>query len=161
MMTAQQRADNCLLSLETALFRACKDRRGSIGAICELYGLKVPTLTSKLNPALDTHHCNPADIEAVLSYTKDSRIMDAVCAAHGNAVWYELPTLESDDDCELFAVFGDLSKRVGDLGHGLFASMSDGVIDADELDALRKYQAQLHTATAALIAAAERHQANK
>jgi hypothetical protein len=120
-----------------------------------MYGINASTLHLKLNPNRATHHLSPADIEAVLAYTQDPRIMDAICAAHGAAVWYALPQLEAADS-ELFASFGDLSKRVGDLGHSLFAALADGVIDDDELDALRKYAAQLHSATGAIIAAAER-----
>ena len=156
MKTFSERAQDCALSLSTALFVACKDKRGSIGAICELYALKVPTLTNKLNPACDTHHCNPSDIEAVLAYTKDPRIMDAICAAHGSAAWYPIPQLDDGSGVELFASYGDLAEKFGKLGKRLFESLEDGQIDDDELDMLIKCEAQIHTATAALIAAVRR-----
>ena len=155
MKNFSKRAEDCILSLSTALYVACKDRRGSIGAICELYGLKLSTLTSKLNPTTDTHHCSPSDIEAILSYTQDARIMDAVCAAHGAAAWYELPKFD-DDGAALFASYGELAEKIGKLGKRLFESLEDGKIDDDELDALLKCQAQINTATAALIAAVHR-----
>ncbi len=156
MMTDTERAAKCLLSLQQALYHATRDNRGSVGAIADIYGINASTLHLKVNPNRETHHCNPEDIERILSYTRDPRIMDAICAAHGRAVWYELPDIGNRSGTELFAGFGDVSERVGMLGKRLFEAVQDGCIDADELDALTRASMELQSATAALIEMARR-----
>lgn len=151
MLNSTDRATRCLLPLDVALFRACKDRRGAVGAIAEIYGLNANTLALKINPDRDTHNLNPSDIEAITSYTKDPRIMDSMCAAHGNAAWFELPDFSQHAYADLFALFGELSSRMGELGKSLFAALSDGRIDSDELAELQRIELQLIGVTRALI----------
>lgn len=151
MFNSTDRATRCLLPLDVALFRACKDRRGAVGAIAEIYGLNANTLALKINPDRDTHNLNPSDIEAITSYTKDPRIMDSMCAAHGNAAWFELPDFSQYSRDYLFEIFGNLSGKVGELGNSLFTALYDGRIDADELAELQRIELQLIGVTRALI----------
>lgn len=154
--TQSERAAQCLLPLHLALYHAMHDKRGAVGAVAEIYGLNASTLHLKINPNRDSHHCSPEDVERILAYTQDPRIMDALCAAHGQAAWYRLPDLDKLQASALFAGFGDLSERVGILGKRLFESLDDGRVTAAELSTLRRAAHELQSSLGALIALAEK-----
>lgn len=158
MMSSIDRAKKCLIGLEAAVYRAATDVRGTIGAIAEKHGFNANTLALKINPNREGHNVNLRELEAILGHTRDPRIMDAICAAHGAAGWYPLPEsdLSNDQACEFFESFGELSGRVGELGKSLFKSLADGRIDDDEYNELQKVLMQINTAGAALIAAADK-----
>lgn len=143
------------MDLQTACWRATKDQRGSIGAIAEIHGWEYNTLAHRLNPNTDTHTLGPEHIEAVLAHTRDPRIMDAMCQAHGAAVWYELPALPvGGDGLGMLTHFGELSAKVGALGQALFDALADGRISQIELDTLEQSARELLGATRLIVDAA-------
>lgn len=151
--TQTERAEHCVLPLEQAVYRATKDQRGSTGAICEIHGLKYNTVAHQLNPDHDSHTLSPQLIEIVLSHTKDTRILDSICAAHGGVGWFLLP--QPDELNALQHNLSEVSQSTADLFKTTLASIADDEITADELASIRKDCHMAHAAIQALLQAAE------
>ena len=88
-----ERRERAVMPLELAL-KASVSRPNDdcmMAHIAEKNGFNINTFRNSLNPTTPTHKANIYHLEAVLSETKDGRIMDSICAIHGNAAWFELP----------------------------------------------------------------------
>lgn len=134
--TQQQRANHCVLSLEQAVYQTTKRERGLVGAICSIYGLNYNTVSAQINPNNDSHTLSPDIIEYVLTHAKDkSLIMDAICCAHGNAAWFELPACE---DGEMFDDIAELGQKFVDMNSTTLAAIADKRITGDEYKAMQK-----------------------
>ena len=134
--TASERADKCVLSLEQAIYQTTKRERGLVGAICSIYGLNYNTVAAQINPNNDSHTLSPDIIEYVLTHAQNkSLIMDAICCAHGNAAWFELPECE---DGEMFDDIAELMKRFADMNNTTLAAIADQKVTNDESRAMKK-----------------------
>lgn len=134
--TAKQRADKCVLPLDLAVYQTTKRERGLVGAICSIYGLNYNTVSAQLNPNNDSHTLSPDTIEYVLTHAQNkSLIMDAICCAHGNAAWFELPECE---DGEMFDDIAELMKRFADMNNTTLAAIADQKVTNDESRAMKK-----------------------
>lgn len=134
--TASERADKCVLSLEQAIYQTTKRERGLVGAICSIYGLNYNTASAQINPNNDSHTLSPDIIEYVLTHAQNkSLIMDAICCAHGNAAWFELPECE---DGEMFDDIAELMKRFADMNNTTLAAIADQKVTNDESRAMKK-----------------------
>lgn len=134
--TASERADKCVLSLEQAIYQTTKRERGLVGAICSIYGLNYNTVSAQINPNNDSHTLSPDIIEYVLTHAQNkSLIMDAICCAHGNAAWFELPECE---DGEMFDDIAELMKRFADMNNTTLAAIADQKVTNDESRAMKK-----------------------
>lgn len=139
LFTAQQRAELCVLSLEQAVYHACKAKRGTLGEIAEVYGVNYNTLALQVNPNRTCHTLAPETIEFVLEHAPNegkALIMDAICCAHGNAGWFLLP--DANDDGEVMTDIGELGKKFGDTLATMLDAYADQVITADEYKAIEK-----------------------
>lgn len=134
--TSAQRVERCVLSLEQAVYHACKKERGTLGKISEIYGVNYNTLALQINPNRDCHTLSPDTIELVLEHTQSPRIMDAICCAHGNAGWFLLP--DTDDGTGDMADLADMSKRFADLNSATLLAYQDAVINTDEYAEMQK-----------------------
>lgn len=134
--TTSERADKCVLSLEQAIYQTTKRERGLVGAICSIYGLNYNTVSAQINPNNDSHTLSPDIIEYVLTHAQNkSLIMDAICCAHGNAAWFELPECE---DGEMFDDIAELMKRFADMNNTTLAAIADQKVTNDESRAMKK-----------------------
>ena len=134
--TASERADKCVLSLEQAIYQTTKRERGLVGAICSIYGLNYNTVSAQINPNNDSHTLSPDIIEYVLTHAENKTlIMDAMCCAHGNAGWFELPECE---DGEMFDDIAELMKRFADMNNTTLAAIADQKVTNDESRAMKK-----------------------
>lgn len=134
--TASERADKCVLSLEQAIYQTTKRERGLVGAICSIYGLNYNTVSAQINPNNDSHTLSPDIIEYVLTHAQNkSLVMDAICCAHGNAAWFELPTA---DDGEMIDDIVELGQKFVDMNSTTLAAIADKRITADEYKAMQK-----------------------
>lgn len=134
--TASERADKCVLSLEQAIYQTTKRERGLVGAICSIYGLNYNTVSAQINPNNDSHTLSPDIIEYVLTHAQNkSLVMDAICCAHGNAAWFELPECE---DGEMFDDIAELMKRFADMNNTTLAAIADQKVTNDESRAMKK-----------------------
>lgn len=120
-----------VLSLSMAL-RAAVYSEGDqslISVIAEKNCWNVTTFRNSLCPTTTTHKANIHHFEAVLAETKDSRIMDSVCAIHGNAGWFELPPVADDlDQSNYMKKLGELAHEQGGLAQSIATAVSDGRI---------------------------------
>lgn len=134
--TASERADKCVLSLEQAIYQTTKRERGLVGAICSIYGLNYNTVSAQINPNNDSHTLSPDIIEYVLTHAQNkSLIMDAICCAHGNAAWFELPECE---DGEMFGDIAELGQKFVDMNSTTLAAIADQKVTNDESRAMKK-----------------------
>lgn len=139
--TAAERAENCVLDLEAAVYQAAMKPRGTLGRICETFGLNYNTVALQVNPNRTSHTCPPLLIEQLLSSTQSSLIMDAICCAHGNAGWFLLP--DADDESEIMLDIGELGRKSADALAIMLQAYADQIIEPDEFKALEKVAAAL------------------
>lgn len=134
--TASERADKCVLSLEQAIYQTTKRERGLVHFICGKYGLNYNTVSAQINPNNDSHTLSPDIIEYVLTHAQNkSLIMDAICCAHGNAAWFELP---DTDGGEMLDDILALGQKFVDMNSTTIEALADRVITQDEYKAMQK-----------------------
>ena len=136
LFTSAQRAEHCLLSLEQAVYHACKKERGALGKIADIYGVNYNTLALQVNPNRGSHTLPPETIELVLEHTQSALIMDAICCAHGNAGWFLLP--DADNQCDEMIDIAMLGQKFADLNSTSLDAYADKVIEPDELASIKK-----------------------
>ena len=160
-LTNKERVQMTVMSLQMAL-KASVYRHNDdsmMAYIAEKNGWNINTFRSSLNPTTPTHKPNIYHLEGVLAETKDARIMDSICAIHGNAAWFELPKVNVLSDLDFISKVGHLAQENGDLVQSIVTAIKDGVISADELAVIRKESYDLIRIAATLLAMAELHHA--
>ena len=130
-----------------------------ISYIAEKNCWNLTTFRNSLCPTTTTHKANIYHLEAVLAETRDSGIMDSICAIHGNAAWFELPKVDVLSNSDFIFKVGKLAHENGDLVQSIVAAIKDNVITADELAVIRKESYELIGIAATLLAMAELHHA--
>ena len=156
-----ERRERAVMPLELAL-KASVSRPNDdcmMAHIAEKNGFNINTFRNSLNPTTPTHKANIYHLEAVLSETKDGRIMDSICAIHGNAAWFELPKVEVLSSADFIFKVGKLAHENGDLIQSIVAAINDNVITGDELAVIRKEAYELIGIASTLLAMAELHHA--
>lgn len=143
-------AQNAVLPLEVALYRACKDRHGSKAAIAEINGFNPMVFSKCVDINNEQYHLHPEHVEAILSYTKDIRILQSAAAAHGNSVVYELPLNLDINDLSFLTNIGEVSKKMGELFHTVSDALKDGRIVDVEMAMIEKNAMSLIAAVAQL-----------
>lgn len=128
--TAAERAENCVLDLEAAIYQAAMKPRGTLGGVCETFGLNYNTVALQVNPNRTSHTCPPLLIEQLLSKTQSSLIMDALCCAHGSAGWFLLP--DADIQCDEMMDLAVLGQKFADLNSTAIDAYADKIIEPDE-----------------------------
>ena len=156
-LTSTQRLERTVLSLSMALKAAVyRQNDDSIMAIiAEKNGFNINTFRSSLNPTTPTHKANIYHLEAVLSETQDARIMDSICAIHGNAAWFELPKHENLNIADFVMKIGKLAREQGDLSQSIATAIGDGVVSKDELAIIQKDVMDLIRVALTLLAMVE------
>lgn len=134
--TAAERAENCVLDLEAAVYQAAMKPRGTLGGICETFGLTYNTAVLQVNPKRTCHTLSPMLIEQVLSATQSPLIMDAICCAHGNAAWFLLPSdADQSDEMTDIALLG---QKFADLNSTSLDAYADKIIEPDEFAEIQR-----------------------
>ena len=134
--TAAERAERCVLTLEQAVYQACKKERGALGKIADIYGVNYNTLALQVNPNRSSHTLAPDTIELVLEHTQSPAIMDAICCAHGNAGWFLLP--DADSQCDEMVDIALLGQKFADMNSTSLDAYADKVIEPDEYASMQK-----------------------
>lgn len=139
LLTLNERRERAVLSLEQALKASVSNSNECLMAqIAENNGFNINTFRSAINPTTTTHKANIHHFEAILSETKDERIMDSVCSIHGNAAWFELPQTGDLDDSNFIATIGLLACEQGDLAQSVAQAVADKIITNDEAAVIQK-----------------------
>ncbi len=106
-----------------------------ISYIAEKNCWNLTTFRNSLCPTTTTHKANIYHLEAVLAETRDSGIMDSICAIHGNAGWFEFPKIkENFDHANYLCKIGELAQVQGALAQSIAIAVSDRVITKVEED---------------------------
>lgn len=106
-----------------------------ISYIAEKNCWNLTTFRNSLCPTTTTHKANIYHLEAVLAETRDSGIMDSICAIHGNAGWFEFPQIKENlDHANYLCKIGELAQEQGTLAQSIAIAVSDGVITKVEED---------------------------
>ena len=86
--TAAERAEKCALDLEAAVYQAAMKPRGTLGSICETFGLNYNTAALQVNPKRTSHTLSPSLIEQVLSATQSLWMLSAALMATLHGFYY-------------------------------------------------------------------------
>lgn len=157
-LTVNEKRKRAVMSLEMSLKAAVDSESDDsvMHRIAQKNGFNINTFRSSLNPTTPTHKANIYHLEAVLAETRDPRIMDSLCAIHGNAAWFELPEIKHMDQINFMSKIGKLAREQGVLAQSIAAALSDGSINNDELSVIRKDAYDLIRIAATLLAMAEK-----
>ena len=157
-LTVNEKRKRAVMSLEMSLKAAVDSESDDsvMHRIAQKNGFNINTFRSSLNPTTPTHKANIYHLEAVLAETRDPRIMDSLCAIHGNAAWFELPEIEHMEQINFMSKIGKLAREQGVLAQSIAAALSDGSINNDELSVIRKDAYDLIRIAATLLAMAEK-----
>lgn len=139
-------AENAVLPLDVALYRACKDQHGSKAAIAEIYGFNSMVFSKCVDVNMQQYHLKPEHIEAIVSYTKDIRILQSLAASHGGVVVCKVPDLNENVNSNFMVNIGSVSAKVGELFNGLSDSLVDGKISNLEMAMIEKHAMELISA---------------
>lgn len=139
-------AENAVLPLDVALYRACKDRHGSKAAIAEINGFNAMTFSKAVDVNNDQFHLKPEHIEAIISHTKDIRILESLASAHGGAIVYEIDSEIDIHDSGFLANIGEVSNRVGELFSTVSSALKDERIVDVEMATIEKHAMELISA---------------
>jgi len=138
-LTRQQRIEQTILPLRTAIYHAVHDMRGGVGAVAGATGYNANTLQNKINLNNEGRHVlTVPELEAIISLTRDPRIMDSLCSIYGNAIWIDISGLDTVSDSSMFVQLGEVSSNVGDLTRKVAAAYDDGIVTEEELAMLDK-----------------------
>ncbi|MEK2608475.1 phage regulatory CII family protein [Pseudomonas shirazensis] len=111
-----------VLTLRQALYRAGRDYHGGITKLAFDMGLEVDTLQKKLHHNEERRWPTPDEIEEIVQWTADPRLLDALLRPAG-AVWYRPEAVPATNDA-LHAV----AKLLEESGQ-FVGSLHDGASD--------------------------------
>nr|WP_314370388.1 phage regulatory CII family protein [uncultured Acinetobacter sp.] len=141
VLSLTERRERAVMPLELAIKAAVSNSEKDdclMALIADKNGFNINTFRSSINPTTPTHKANIHHLEAILAETKDARIMDSICAIHGNAGWFELPKIKGLSDSDFINKIGYLAREQGDLSQSIAAAIGDGIISRDELAVIQK-----------------------
>lgn len=113
-----------VLTLRQALYRAGRDYRGGITKLAFDMGLEVDTLQKKLHHNEERRWPTPDELEEIVQWTADPRLLDALVRPAG-AVWYRPEPVPATNDA-LKAV-AKLLEESGEFVGSLHDGASDNV----------------------------------
>lgn len=111
-----------VLTLRQALYRAGRDYHGGITKLAFDMGLEVDTLQKKLHHNEDRRWPTPDELEEIVQWTADPRLLDALVRPAG-AVWYRPEPVPATH--EALKAVGKLLDEAG----AFVGSMHDGALD--------------------------------
>lgn len=123
-----------ILSPHMAMYHAVHNGyTGGLPVIAALMNSGSPdTLRKKLDPEQTSHHLRFDEAIDILRITKDTRILDAICAQVG-AVWhYPADVADTPADLDVLSTGTELMDRSVRLLTELESALRDGDIDSDE-----------------------------
>jgi hypothetical protein len=156
--SSKERAQREVLPLSLALYHAARDYQGGIKAVAVTFGLNPITLQHKLSPTHEPHKPNLEDLEAVLSVTRDERIMDSIGEMAGGGIWVAPCSATSETPMQgMMATLSVMQDRVAEMVRTLSESLEDGVISPLEAAELHLRVRRLMGAALAIEAAADQY----
>ncbi len=119
-----------VLSLRQALYRAGRDYKGGITSLAHDLGMDLDALQKKLKLDEERRWPTPDELEEIITFTQDSRLLDALLRPAG-AVWYRPMPVPATQDA-LKAV-GELLQKEGQFVGSLHTGAADNVWQPHEV----------------------------
>jgi len=156
MLTREQRQKETILPLRAAVYHSIHDIRGGVGAVAGAYGFNVNTLQNKININNEGRHVlTVPEFEAILSFTRDPRLMDSLCSIYRDAIWIDVSGMNDVTDTNMIMQLGQVSTDVGTLARNVALALADGVVTYDEVAMLEKTVMKLVQSAQSVLALAK------
>ncbi|POG01156.1 hypothetical protein BGP84_00640 [Pseudomonas putida] len=121
------------LSLRHALYRAGREYKGGLTTLAFNMGMDFDALQKKLKHDEERRWLNPDELEEVLQWTADRRVLDALGRAAG-VVWYRPAPVPATNE-QLKAV-GLLLKEAAEFVSSMHEGAADNVWELHEVQKL-------------------------
>lgn len=110
---------------------------GGIRAMAARMEMSENVLKNKLNPEINSHHLNIAELEMIADLADTDRVAQYFCAQR-NGVFVKSHKLDAVSDMELLDLFLERETRYGKFAARVRTSLEDGGIDKREYDDLMR-----------------------
>lgn len=122
-----------VLSLRHALYRAGRGYKGGITSLAFDLGMDLDTLQKKLKHDEERRWLTPDELEEVLQWTQDRRVLDALGRAAG-VVWYRPQPIPATNE-QLRAV-GQLLEEAAEFVGSMHEGAADDIWELHEVQKL-------------------------
>lgn len=129
-----------------AAYATIHEYKGGSESLGPLVGISPAVLRNKVNPNNDTHHLTFAEARRIADMTGDYRMLQA-WAHEAGFLLVKAPDGNQCDMAVLEQVVG-LGVASGQFMQAIHAALSDGRVDARELEAIKEAERQVQTAAA-------------
>lgn len=136
------------LSLRHALWRAGREYKGGITTLAFNMGMDLDALQKKLKHDEERRWLNPDELEEILQWTSDKRVLDALGRAAG-VVWYRPQSVPATNE-QLKAV-GQLLAEAAQFVSSMHESADDNVWELHEVQKLEACGADVIRRVLAII----------
>lgn len=140
-----------VLSLRQALYRAGRDYKGGITSLAHDLGMDLDALQKKLKLDEERRWPTPDELEEIITFTQDSRLLDALLRPAA-AVWYRPIPVPATQDA-LKAV-GELLQKEGQFVGSLHNGAADNVWQPHEVALLEHHGNEVIRAVLSIMAGA-------
>jgi len=140
-----------VLSLRQALYRAGRDYKGGITSLAHDLGMDLDALQKKLKLDEERRWPTPDELEEIITFTQDSRLLDALLRPAA-AVWYRPIPVPATQDA-LKAV-GELLQKEGQFVGSLHTGAADNVWQPHEVALLEHHGNEVIRAVLGIMAGA-------
>ena len=140
-----------VLSLRQALYRAGRDYKGGITSLAHDLGMDLDALQKKLKLDEERRWPTPDELEEIITFTQDSRLLDAMLRPAA-AVWYRPIPVPATQDA-LKAV-GELLQKEGQFVSSLHTGAADNVWQPHEVALLEHHGNEVIRAVLGIMAGA-------
>lgn len=124
-----------VLSLRQALYRAGRDYHGGITRLAFDMGIDIDALQKKLKHDEERRWLSPDELEEVLQWTADTRVLDALCRAAG-VVWYRPEPVPATN--EALKAVGKLLDEAGEFVSSMHEGAADNIWELHEVQNLEQ-----------------------
>lgn len=128
----------------TAYKLACRDYPGGLPVMAIMLGISLDVLRKKLDAKVATHQLQEREAMLILNTTRDTRILDSICA-EADVYWMAPPAVKlAPSDMDVLKTSTNLMDGTLCLIDQFHQALEDGVVTADEREIIDKKLMELH-----------------
>ena len=128
------------MTIQHLAYRLAHSFNGGVVALASVMGKSDKVLSSKLNPNIDTHHLNIAELDMLADFTDGNLTLAEYFAQKDNAAVVPLPACEITGDMSLLDAFMEASMQDGQFAYEFKKAWEDGRVTEQEFTHLEKIQ---------------------
>ena len=125
------------MTIQHLAYRLAHSFNGGVVALAAVMGKSDKVLASKLNPNVDTHHLNIAELDMLADFTDSNLALAEYFAQKAHAVVVVLPTIPDESDMGLLDGYMAIMKEMGELASRFQTAYSDGDISQKEFEQIQ------------------------